>query len=128
MYRRCEDYAMWTLPYLFPSTGHKDSEMQGPKDSIGPRAVNNLANKLTLTLFPAHTPFIRLNASDDEVLGAEVFDLLLSLVAHAFAHSDQGNYRGNPDQNTQYRQGGAKLVKKQAVEPQAKRINESMHD
>ena len=65
MYRRCEDYAMWTLPYLFPSTGHKDSEMQGPKDSIGPRAVNNLANKLTLTLFPAHTPFIRLNASDD---------------------------------------------------------------
>ena len=65
IYRRCEDYAMWTLPYIFPSSGHEDSEMQGPKDSIGPRAVNNLANKLILTLFPAHAPFFRLNASDD---------------------------------------------------------------
>lgn len=65
MYRRTEDYAMWTLPYVFPVTGGKDVEMQGPVDSTGPRATNNLSNKLVMTLFQPSNPFFRMRASSD---------------------------------------------------------------
>lgn len=65
MYRRCEDYAMWTLPYVFPILGTKDTEQQGPVDSTGARAVNNLSNKLTMTLFQPYSPFFRLIVSND---------------------------------------------------------------
>lgn len=65
MYRRCEDYALWTLPYVFPILGVKDTEQQGPVDSTGARAVNNLSNKLIMTLFQPHNPFFRLNVSSD---------------------------------------------------------------
>lgn len=67
IYRRCEDYALWTLPYIFPLQGSQDHERQGPIDSTGPQAVNNLSNKLVMTLFPPHSPFFRLNVSDDVV-------------------------------------------------------------
>lgn len=65
MYSRCEDYAMWTLPYVFPVLGVKDTEQQGPVDSTGARAVNNLSNKLVMTLFQPHNPFFRLIVSHD---------------------------------------------------------------
>jgi len=67
MYKRCEDYALLTLPYIFPILGQKDTEQQGPVDSTGPKAVNNLSNKISMTLFPLHTPFFRLNVSDDVI-------------------------------------------------------------
>lgn len=67
MYRRTEDYALWTLPYVFPILGTKDTEMNGPPDSTGPRAVNNLSNKLVMTLFQPHSPFFRLNVSSDVI-------------------------------------------------------------
>lgn len=63
--RRCEEYAQWTLPHVFPFTGMKDSEMQGPVDSTGARAVNHLSNKLTMTLFTPYSPFFRLQISSD---------------------------------------------------------------
>jgi len=63
--RRTEDYAMWTLPYLFPPTGTKHAEMQGSLDSTGARAVNHLSNKVTMTMFPAHQPFFRLMVAND---------------------------------------------------------------
>lgn len=63
MMRRCEDYAMWTLPYVFPQVGIKEGDLQGPVDSTGSRAVNHLANKLIMTLFQPHNPFFRLNVS-----------------------------------------------------------------
>lgn len=65
--RRCEDYASWTLPYIYPVSNIQDTEMQGPVDSIGARAVNHLANKLTMTLFAPYSPFFRLTVSDDLV-------------------------------------------------------------
>lgn len=61
---RCEDYAMWTLPYLFPRSGTKDSELQGPLDSTGARAVNHLSNKLIMALFAPSQPFFRLTITD----------------------------------------------------------------
>lgn len=65
--RRCEEYAMWTLPYLFPILGTSNTELNGPVDGTGARAVNNLANKLVMTLFQPHAPFFRLNVSQDVV-------------------------------------------------------------
>lgn len=65
IYRRCEEYATWTLPYVFPILGNKDNEQQGPTDSTGPMAVNNLSNKIVMTLFPPYQPFFRMNVSDD---------------------------------------------------------------
>lgn len=68
LYSRAEDYALWTLPYIFPKQSHnKDSEMNGPMDSIGPRAVNNAANKLVMALFPPYAPFFRLNVTNDVI-------------------------------------------------------------
>lgn len=67
MYRRCEDYALWTLPYVFPILGTKETEQQGPVDSTGARAVNNLSNKLTMTLFQPYSPFFRLNVASDVI-------------------------------------------------------------
>jgi hypothetical protein len=65
MLRRSEDYALWTLPYIFPTTGSKHDELQGPVDSTGAKAVNHLSNKLILTLYGLPTPFFRLMVSDD---------------------------------------------------------------
>lgn len=61
---RCYDYAMWTLPYLFPRDGTKDSELQGPLDSTGSRAVNHVSNKVVMALFQPAAPFFRLTITD----------------------------------------------------------------
>ncbi|KRR22165.1 portal protein [Bradyrhizobium retamae] len=62
---RSEQYAKWTLPYLFPeNTGTADtSERQLSNDSIGARAVNHLSNKIVTTLFRPQGPFFRLSLS-----------------------------------------------------------------
>lgn len=65
MLRRCEDYSMWTLPYVFPIESTRHTELQGPVDSTGARAVNHLSNKLIMTLFQPHNPFFRLMVQDD---------------------------------------------------------------
>ena len=62
---RSEQYAKWTLPYLFPEvTGTADTtERQLSNDSIGARAVNHLSNKVVTTLFRPQGPFFRLALS-----------------------------------------------------------------
>ena len=67
IYRRTEDYAKWTLPYIFPAVGGQDDQLNGAIDNIGARAVNHLSNKLIMTLFQPHAPFFRLRV-DDEML------------------------------------------------------------
>lgn len=61
----CEEYASWTLPYLFPTaaamTTTKDIELQNSKDSIGAQGVNHLSNKVVATLFPGQRLFFRLH-------------------------------------------------------------------
>lgn len=66
---RSEQYALWTLPFLFPCTGtttDDSSERQLSNDSIGARAVNNLSNKVVTTLFRPQGPFFRLALSSDQ--------------------------------------------------------------
>ena len=62
---RCEKYASWTLPHLFPKEGDNTStEMAYGHDSLGARAVNHLANKVATTMFGFGTgaAFFRLRA------------------------------------------------------------------
>ena len=58
----------------------------------------------------------RLCAFDDDVGRAEFFDLLLGLIAHAFAQGDEPDDRRDADQNPQHRQAGPQLVDQQAFE------------
>jgi hypothetical protein len=62
---RSEQYARWTLPFLFPfETMTEDSaERQLSNDSIGARSVNHLSNKVVTTLFRPQGPFFRLSLS-----------------------------------------------------------------
>ena len=59
-----EQYARWTLPYLFPTANSKTTEgtlLRGTNDSIGARCVNHLSNKVVTTLFRPQGAFFRLH-------------------------------------------------------------------
>lgn len=64
MLSRCEEYAKWTIPSLFPPTGMAMLEHQITMDSIGARGVNHLSNKVITTLFPNRL-FMRLHVTQD---------------------------------------------------------------
>jgi hypothetical protein len=57
---RCEEYASWTLPYMFPRSGSENVELQNAPDPIGAKGVNHLANKAATVLFPHRELFFRL--------------------------------------------------------------------
>lgn len=60
---RSERFAGWTLPQVFPlDVGSEGEEFQLDFQSIGARATNHLANKLTLALFAPSRPFFKLEA------------------------------------------------------------------
>lgn len=62
---QAEEYAQWTLPYIFPATNVSGVELQLAKDSIGAQAVNHLSNKVVSTLFPPQRMFFRLHITED---------------------------------------------------------------
>ena len=64
--RRC---AQLTLPALLtPSEKSELDVLTTPYQSLGARGVNTLASKLLLALFPANTPFFKLQISDKEAM------------------------------------------------------------
>lgn len=59
--QRARECAKLTLPTMYPPLGATQTvAFETPWQSLGARAVNNLAAKLLLTLFPPNTPFFRL--------------------------------------------------------------------
>jgi hypothetical protein len=63
---RAEDASSLTIPQLY--TGNYDEGSEGntygtPYQSMGARGVNNLANKIILTLFPPATAFFKMSIS-----------------------------------------------------------------
>ena len=73
---RWEDYAGWTLPFLFPHEEYySTTEMQHDYQSIGAQAVNHLANKIVMTLFPPSRPFFRLELTDEQTAALMENDL-----------------------------------------------------
>ena len=58
---RARGHAALTIPSLFPEAGTtEDQILLSPYQSVGARGVNNLSNKLLLTLFPVSSPFFKL--------------------------------------------------------------------
>ena len=76
---RWEDYAAWTLPYLYPDADAANSaEMQHDYQSLGAQAVNHLANKIVSTLFAPGRPFYRLELKPDQYKQLEELGLTSS--------------------------------------------------
>lgn len=64
---RCEKYAAWTIPMVFPSAEITDAEeQQGDYQSVGAQAVTNLANKIMMALFQPSKPFFRIHLKEEE--------------------------------------------------------------
>ncbi len=64
---RCERYAGWTIPSIFPDDNLIDSEeMQNDYQSVGAQAVTNLSNKIMMALFQPSRPFFRMNLSQEQ--------------------------------------------------------------
>src|SRR5690625_4299575 len=62
---RARECAKLTIPSLMPTEGHSaSSRLYTPYQSIGARGVNNLANKILLTILPPNQPFFRLTVDD----------------------------------------------------------------
>ncbi len=71
-----------TVPQLLPPQGHNEyTELPTPFNDTGAYAVNNLVNKLFLTLFPVSTPFFTFKISE------AIIDELV----------DSGNYQAKQD-------------------------------
>lgn len=57
---RAKDCAALTIPSLIVDTSHTETtDLDTPYQSLGSRAVNNLASKLLLSLLPPNAPFFR---------------------------------------------------------------------
>ena len=57
---RARDLAALTIPSVFPDIDTtEETFIPTPYQSVGARAVNNLSNKLLLTLFPVSNPFFK---------------------------------------------------------------------
>lgn len=69
---RCERYAGWTLPSIFPDEDIiEDDEMQNDFQSVGAQAVTNLANKVMMALFQPSRPFFRAQLSTQQRIELE---------------------------------------------------------
>lgn len=69
---RARECAKVTIPFLLPDEGHeKSKKFFVPYQSFGSRAVNNLASKLLLALFPTSAPFFRYAADEADLQEAE---------------------------------------------------------
>ena len=64
---RCERYAGWTLPTIFPDDPLMEyDEMQNDYQSVGAQAVTNLANKIMMALFQPSRPFFRMQITPQQ--------------------------------------------------------------
>src|SRR5438445_9159811 len=64
--KQAQDNAKLTIPALFPPEGTaKGQSLRKPFQSLGAKAVNSLASKIVLALFPPNTAFFKLGFSQD---------------------------------------------------------------
>lgn len=69
---RARECSKLTLPMLLPDEGDdKNHRFYTPYQGFGARAVNNLASKLLMALFPMSNPFFRFSADEADLQEAE---------------------------------------------------------
>lgn len=72
---RAKEASKLTVPQLFPDAEDTSTvTYPTPFQSLGARGVNNLANKIVLSLFPPATAFFKLDANQAAKEGANVTD------------------------------------------------------
>lgn len=65
---RARDASLLTIPQLFPPEGSDaNTTYPTPYQSLGAKGVNNLANKIILSLFPPQTAFFKLGLSPADI-------------------------------------------------------------
>lgn len=68
--QRCEQYARWTVPSIFPPENHSE-EHATPQESekgnvaIGARLINHLAHRVVDTMFPNDKPFFAIQLTPE---------------------------------------------------------------
>ena len=62
---RAESYSKMTLPYILPRSKNDSAQNMHGYQGIGAEAVNHLANKVVMTLFPIGFPFYTLKFDDE---------------------------------------------------------------
>lgn len=62
---RAENYSKMSLPYILPTVISDGAQNKHGYQGIGAEAVNHLANKIVLTLFPLAIPFFTLKFDDE---------------------------------------------------------------
>lgn len=102
---RVEEYAHFTLPYIYPTASEKTTkseELAMPAGSVGARAVNHLSNRMATALFQPGTPFFKLSVDDSgyeyakEAVGmteADVDVFLANLERECMKRIDAVNHR-----------------------------------
>lgn len=74
-HQRAKDASKLTIPQLYPDSEETSSVTYStPYQSLGARGVNNLANKIILSLFPPSTAFFKLDANQIAKKSAGVSD------------------------------------------------------
>tara|TARA_Y100000034_G_scaffold46622_2_gene57326 strand:- start:9369 stop:10901 length:1533 start_codon:yes stop_codon:yes gene_type:complete len=86
---RCEVYAGWTLPTLFPYDGDETEEMQNDYQSVGAQAVTNLANKIMMALFQPSRPFYKMELSSEQQSELEENGLPQAAIDKALAAAER---------------------------------------
>ena len=77
------------------------------------------------TLVPVELVFLgRLDAADDDVGCPQLLDLLDGFVTGGLADGQHGDHRAHPQHDPQYREGGTKLVSRQAQQAGTRRMIE----
>lgn len=66
--------ALLTIPSVQPRDGQDMNDLPQSVQSVGARGVNNLASKLSQTLFPTSMPFMRLTVSPTDMAALEAAD------------------------------------------------------
>lgn len=78
--RKCQRYALWTIPSVFPTergvvfSSKGNTPVQHDYQSLGSLLVNNLATKMAEMLFPVNRAFFKINLTGavSDILNAEV--------------------------------------------------------
>jgi hypothetical protein len=87
---RCEGYAEWTLPSIFPREGNTESdELQYDVQSFGAQAVNHLSNKLMIGLFNPSKSFFRLDAAQDFLDEMELAGVTVEVIQSALQGAER---------------------------------------
>ena len=87
---KLETYAVWTIPSVFPKDTSKagnygNATIEHDYQSKGSELVNNLASKLTQSLFPVGQSFFRINPTDSVQgeVSKQGYDNLIALESEA---------------------------------------------